>query len=45
LLGNQAFSDAFAHAASAEDDDIHKLKSYVNDRRQTVIQAFKVRAG
>jgi hypothetical protein len=23
LLGNQAFSDAFAHTACAQDDDIH----------------------
>jgi hypothetical protein len=23
LLGNQAFSDAFAHTASAQDDDVH----------------------
>ena len=44
LLGHQAFSDAFAHAASAEDDDVHNLKSYVNDRRQPVIQALKARA-
>jgi hypothetical protein len=26
LLGDQAFSDAFAHTASAQDDDVHGVK-------------------
>jgi hypothetical protein len=26
LLGNQAFSNAFAYTASAQDDDVHGVK-------------------
>jgi len=45
LLGDQAFSDAFAHAARAQDDDVHKPKSYVSGWGQPPAHPLKVRAG